>query len=189
MACYFPREGKRVAMKKQTKKTSGKTSRITPTRKTSGKKPTARKDSPKQKPVTKPGPGHWNKEEDPLPGYPHYPGGEDIMNSGKQHVGIDIENPEHVVVKQDLLPVDETQLEQPETDMIPGTNADVTEEEVIALGDKETDLDEGDDEVFPREIPDEEMIVPGAELDDASEEIGSEDEENNYYSLGGDNHD
>jgi hypothetical protein len=33
------------------------------------------------------------------------------------------------------------------------------------------------------------LDVPGAELDNAQEEIGSEDEENNYYSLGGDNHD
>ncbi len=30
--------------------------------------------------------------------------------------------------------------------------------------------------------------VPGTELDDEQEEIGSEDEENNTYSLGGDNH-
>src|SRR3954468_7080261 len=30
------------------------------------------------------------------------------------------------------------------------------------------------------------LDVPGSELDDASEAIGSEDEENNYYSLGGD---
>ncbi|WP_338766038.1 hypothetical protein WAF17_02905 [Bernardetia sp. ABR2-2B] len=30
--------------------------------------------------------------------------------------------------------------------------------------------------------------VPGAELDNQQESIGSEDEENNYYSLGGDNH-
>jgi hypothetical protein len=28
----------------------------------------------------------------------------------------------------------------------------------------------------------------GSELDDAQEEIGSEDEENNHYSIGGDNH-
>ncbi len=35
----------------------------------------------------------------------------------------------------------------------------------------------------------EDLDVPGAELDNAQEEIGSEDEENNYYSLGGDNHD
>jgi hypothetical protein len=32
------------------------------------------------------------------------------------------------------------------------------------------------------------LDIPGAELDDADEEIGREDEENNYYSLGGDNH-
>ncbi len=32
------------------------------------------------------------------------------------------------------------------------------------------------------------LDVPGAELDDAQEAIGSEDEENNYYSLGGDEH-
>lgn len=32
------------------------------------------------------------------------------------------------------------------------------------------------------------LDVPGAELDDDREDVGSEDEENNYYSLGGDNH-
>jgi hypothetical protein len=32
------------------------------------------------------------------------------------------------------------------------------------------------------------LDVPGSELDDDQEEIGSEDEENNYYSLGGDDH-
>jgi len=30
--------------------------------------------------------------------------------------------------------------------------------------------------------------VPGAQLDDAEEEVGDEDEENNLYSLGGENH-
>ena len=34
----------------------------------------------------------------------------------------------------------------------------------------------------------EDLDIPGAELDDDQEIIGSEDEENNYYSLGGDNH-
>ncbi|MHB8581325.1 MAG: hypothetical protein ACYDA4_15890 [Ignavibacteriaceae bacterium] len=33
------------------------------------------------------------------------------------------------------------------------------------------------------------LDVPGSELDDKNEKIGSEDEENNYYSLGGDYHD
>jgi hypothetical protein len=32
------------------------------------------------------------------------------------------------------------------------------------------------------------LDVPGSELDDQQENIGSEDEENNYYSIGGDNH-
>ncbi|HSZ72521.1 MAG TPA: hypothetical protein VK750_07570 [Cytophagaceae bacterium] len=35
----------------------------------------------------------------------------------------------------------------------------------------------------------EDLDVPGSELDDDNESIGEEDEENNYYSLGGDNHD
>lgn len=33
-----------------------------------------------------------------------------------------------------------------------------------------------------------ELDVPGSELDDESEKSGNEDEENNYYSLGGDDH-
>ena len=37
-------------------------------------------------------------------------------------------------------------------------------------------------------LDEDELDIPGAELDDADEEIGEEDEENNYYSLGGDNH-
>jgi hypothetical protein len=32
------------------------------------------------------------------------------------------------------------------------------------------------------------LDIPGAELDDLQEDIGNEDEENNYYSLGGDDH-
>jgi hypothetical protein len=32
------------------------------------------------------------------------------------------------------------------------------------------------------------LDIPGSELDDEQENIGSEDEENNYYSLGGDDH-
>lgn len=32
------------------------------------------------------------------------------------------------------------------------------------------------------------LDIPGSELDDAQEIIGSEDEENNHYSIGGDNH-
>ncbi|SFE66504.1 hypothetical protein SAMN05518672_1094 [Chitinophaga sp. CF118] len=35
---------------------------------------------------------------------------------------------------------------------------------------------------------DESLDIPGAELDDNEEVLGEEDEENNFYSLGGDRH-
>jgi hypothetical protein len=37
-------------------------------------------------------------------------------------------------------------------------------------------------------LDDSDLDIPGAELDDKEENIGSEDEENNYYSIGGDEH-
>jgi hypothetical protein len=45
------------------------------------------------------------------------------------------------------------------------------------------ELDFADDEII-----DDELDVPGAELDDDMEDIGDEDEENNFYSIGGDRH-
>jgi len=41
---------------------------------------------------------------------------------------------------------------------------------------------------FNKGISGSDLDVPGSELDDEMEETGSEDEENNYYSLGGDDH-
>lgn len=41
---------------------------------------------------------------------------------------------------------------------------------------------------FKDDMSGSDLDIPGAELDDPQEDIGSEDEENNYYSLGGDNH-
>lgn len=41
---------------------------------------------------------------------------------------------------------------------------------------------------FENHMSGDDLDVPGSELDDQQEDIGSEDEENNYYSLGGDNH-
>jgi len=37
-------------------------------------------------------------------------------------------------------------------------------------------------------ILDDDLDVPGAELDDDMEDMGDEDEENNFYSIGGDRH-
>ena len=45
------------------------------------------------------------------------------------------------------------------------------------------------DEIYPAsDLSGRDLDVPGSELDDAMEDVGSEDEENNYYSLGGDGH-
>jgi len=41
---------------------------------------------------------------------------------------------------------------------------------------------------FNDNISGSDLDIPGSELDDIQESIGSEDEENNYYSLGGDDH-
>lgn len=40
---------------------------------------------------------------------------------------------------------------------------------------------------FVEDVSGGDLDIPGSELDDEMEEVGSEDEENNYYSLGGDN--
>lgn len=37
-------------------------------------------------------------------------------------------------------------------------------------------------------LEEEDLDVPGTELDDENEKIGEEDEENNFYSLGGERH-
>jgi hypothetical protein len=41
---------------------------------------------------------------------------------------------------------------------------------------------------FMDDVSGSDLDVPGSELDDNQENIGSEDEENNYYSIGGDDH-
>ncbi len=41
---------------------------------------------------------------------------------------------------------------------------------------------------FNDDVSGSDLDIPGSELDDKQEVIGSEDEENNYYSLGGDDH-
>lgn len=53
----------------------------------------------------------------------------------------------------------------------------------------ELDTDETNNEKdFDDDISGSDLDVPGSELDDTQENIGNEDEENNFYSLGGDAH-
>jgi len=94
---------------------------------------------------------------------------------------------------------DEAAEEDATPEIIPGTEADVTAEDLAALGPRDEDMDMGEDESLRArdvlvkqtddtsdEEPDEALDVPGAEADDDVEDTGMEDEENNEYSLGGD---
>ena len=80
----------------------------------------------------------------------------------------------------------------PDSEDIDTTESDVTADDLQGLGPKDLSLDGGDDEdLIHREHPVDfsggDLDVPGSELDDANEDIGSEDEENNSYSLGNNN--
>lgn len=48
--------------------------------------------------------------------------------------------------------------------------------------------DQKNEKDFLQDVSGGDLDIPGSELDDAQENTGSEDEENNHYSLGGDNH-
>ena len=50
------------------------------------------------------------------------------------------------------------------------------------------DSTDSDPKEFPDDVSGSDLDIPGAELDDDSEMTGNEDEENNHYSIGGDNH-
>ena len=57
---------------------------------------------------------------------------------------------------------------------------------------KDADLEDyisvNNEKDFAEDMSGDDLDVPGSELDDDQENVGSEDEENNFYSLGGDNH-
>jgi hypothetical protein len=135
-----------------------------------------------------------NKEESKeFPGYPHYPAKDDIMNSKEnQRLDVDVENlsrskniPASTLPDQSMkTPITEPGITADEDiDKPAATDADLTPDDLIALSAEGTEYES------LRNEDDNDLDIPGAEADDADEEIGEEDEENNYYSLGGDAHD
>jgi hypothetical protein len=141
--------------------------------------------------------------EQNFPGYPHYRKEEDIMN-GDKRIDADMEEVSRSVTSnavkdkasakamEDEIPktpiaaaLDEKAawdkamrgVDDEEIELVEGNDADLTEEEVDELE---------RDGITDHNFHPDELDIPGAELDDESEEIGEEDEENNYYSLGGD---
>ncbi|GGB85332.1 hypothetical protein [Dyadobacter sediminis] len=66
---------------------------------------------------------------------------------------------------------------------------DIDPEDVTRLKrEVEMDADDWNEKTFADDLTGDDLDVPGSEDDDYDEMIGKEDEENNYYSLGGDNH-
>ena len=81
-------------------------------------------------------------------------------------------------------------------DIQQNSESDVTEEDLQALGPKDLSMDMGEDEqllknrVWPVDMAGSDLDIPGSENagDIQDEAIGPEDEENDFYSLGGDRH-
>lgn len=185
--------------------------------------------------------GKVNQTKDPkidedFPGYPHYPAKEDIINpkNKTERVEANVENlsqdgtlengpdtKKKAIAAENPLEItgvspDETKGENDLADvgMVMGTEADVTREDWLNLGDPNRDLDmDVDEEIFSegsgsafaateetvsdfdsRDLRDElertgyDLDVPGADLVALDDSLGQGDEENSYYSLGGDRH-
>ena len=144
-----------------------------------------------------------------FPGYPHHPASEDIT-ANEQEVPLNEETdpnrPLSEAGKPAMAPgenLDETEFKKGDP-LVTSTESNVSDEERALLDESERGIDGSDDEMAPaRAHLDEtdmdgdplnessgrenflgdDLVVPGSELDDADENIGSEDEENNYYSL------
>jgi hypothetical protein len=142
------------------------------------------------------------KIEQDFPGYPHYPAREDIMDQRNDvsREEIDVENlpnsrnttgvNQRFLAGQNTDRAEGAMIPGPATDddleLRPGTEADVTSDDLAILN--ATDGEIGRPQNVSNEELENDLDIPGSELDDANEEIGEEDEENNYYSLGGDRH-
>jgi hypothetical protein len=144
-----------------------------------------KKKNPKQKPAA-----HTKQnEKTKFPGYPKYAPEEDIMNKATR-VEFNLDKDSiNTIANQNkkIAPLDKTP--------IISKQSEITKEDLEALGPKDLSLDMGDDEnllkhrIYPVDFSGKDIDIPGSELDDAGEAIGSEDEENNGYSIGGDAHD
>lgn len=132
-----------------------------------------------------------NKDQE-FPGYPHYPASEDLLPKIHPEVGTG-KRPQHDDVR-----------------IVMGTEADVNAEDLALLGKKEHNMDGGDDELLEHyegldntdldgdplneysgtlTSTGDDLDIPGVELDALDGLSGFEDEENDYYSLGGDSKD
>ena len=138
------------------------------------------------------------KTDQDFPGYPHYPAREDIMDKRNDFTkeNIDVENlpnsrnvsgvSQRFSGAQNQQGAEANMDSEDDLDMKEGTEADVDDDDLAILN--STDAEIGRPQNVSNEDITEDLDVPGSELDDDNEALGEEDEENNYYSLGGDRH-
>ncbi|MFL5739827.1 MAG: hypothetical protein ACJ75B_06390 [Flavisolibacter sp.] len=143
------------------------------------------------------------KIDQDFPGYPHYPAKEDIMDqrTDSHRVDVDVENlpnkrnatgvsqrfdSESGRGRNEGTSAGSAGNQEEDLDIQMGTEADVTDDDLAVLNG--TDGEIGTPQNVSNEDLNTDLDIPGSELDDANESIGEEDEENNYYSLGGDRH-
>lgn len=127
-----------------------------------------------------------NKSEE-FPGYPLYPANEDIMNRA-QRIDMDLDSS----VENNGKGVEQNQIKGVTSVETKKGSSDLTKDDFQALASEELQST-GDDEIlknrsWPVDFAADDLDIPGSEQDDAQEQIGSEDEENNSYSLGSDRH-
>ncbi len=141
------------------------------------------------------------KNKEKFPAYPHYDAKEDIFNKDAEL----IEEPDEILhsvpekneavlntselimelpVPENSLDIDDAMDDEEETEQ---NENDITDEEFELLdeSDEEFDQDEssGGKRIYPVDFSGDDLDIPGAEDDDADEEIGEGDEENNLFSL------
>lgn len=163
-------------------------------------------DSASDRPENMPAKKQSNQDDEQFPGYPHYSSAEDIMHEpiGARKVSTDPDdiNRDNAYMATGDRNSDEKPMsaleDEEETDddvvIVPGTEADVTKEDLELLGPKDQDMDMGDDEMLrvkldPIGETGDDLDVPGEDLMNEDEEaLGQDDEENSYYSLGGERH-
>jgi hypothetical protein len=145
------------------------------------------------------------KQKD-FPGYPAYPASDDITNQAdKEDFGVlrkaDTNSPSREASEKRANDVPRARNSEETTN----PDTDVTPEDVAMLtaADQNRDMDDADIEEPMLDTTDDDgdplnepigsyanagadLDVPGSETDDGNESIGEEDEENNYYSLKGD---
>jgi len=143
------------------------------------------------------------KTDQDFPGYPHYPAKEDIMDqrTDSHRVDVDVENipanrntsgvSQRYLAGQDRNKAENAMQPQPglgndDLGIRRGTESDVNSDDLAVLNSTNDEI--GVPQNVSNAELDSDLDIPGAELDDEQENIGEEDEENNYYSLGGDRH-